>query len=53
MGLNGPVALNDLALNNAMDNYFEVDKESRLELSLGARNLYLLILKAMKENEGS
>lgn len=53
MGANGPIGLNDVAIQSAMKNYFTVKKEERLELSLSARkfcNRVLdLLIKANKE----
>lgn len=49
MGPEGPSSLNDLAINNALDNYFKVRKRDKLELSMAVRKFGLLIIQARKD----
>lgn len=51
MGFDGPVGLNDSAICNAMDTYFEVDKKDKLELSLAVRYFYSKMLKVLREKK--
>lgn len=51
MGMDGPVGLNDVAINLAMDRYFEVRKRDRLELSKRVRYFYQKILSSLKEDK--
>lgn len=48
MGFDGAVSINDLAITNAMKNYFTVKKRDRLALSKSVRNLYHEILSIQK-----
>lgn len=45
MGPAGPVGLNDVSINHAMDTYFEVDKKEKLQLSQNVRRFCGMILK--------
>jgi hypothetical protein len=47
--MNGPSALDDMAINSAMDRYFEVDKEDRLFLSKEVRRFFQVVLNTVKE----
>lgn len=49
--MHGAVALNDLAICNAMDTYFEVDNKDKLDLSLGVRKFHRKILNVLKDKE--
>jgi len=51
MGPDGACALNDLAITNAMVNYFKVKKKHRLELSRSVRSFALEILHIKKERD--
>lgn len=53
MGFGGAVALDDNAVNKAMDNYFEVKKRDRLALSTATRRLgsKILVIKQKKASE--
>lgn len=55
-GSGGIIGLNDMAIGHAMDYYFEVDPEDRLELSLKVRHLASMIIDHQRkdaENKGN
>lgn len=49
MGFSGPVAINDIAITNAMEKYYKVRKRDMLELSQLVRGLFQEIMKFTKE----
>ena len=53
VGFDGPIALNDIAINHAMDTYFEVDRSDKLELSLSVRRFYCKVLKFLREKNSN
>lgn len=53
VGFGGAVALNDIAVAYAMENYFEVRKREKLPLSMAVRRFCnkILVFKADKASE--
>ena len=49
MGSGGVVGLDDSAICNAMDRYYQVEPEERLHFSIGVRRFAAMVLKRIME----